>query len=63
MRHLFDKLGVHRRLEAVERARALGLLVPRTISGKSLAIGSPPTARSPAGHGKSAVVQCGPPVS
>ena len=28
MRHLYAKLGAHRRLEAVERARALGLLAP-----------------------------------
>jgi LuxR family maltose regulon positive regulatory protein len=28
IRHLFVKLGVHRRTEAVERARALGLLAP-----------------------------------
>jgi LuxR family transcriptional regulator, maltose regulon positive regulatory protein len=28
MRHLYDKLGVHRRHEAVEHARALGLLAP-----------------------------------
>ena len=28
MRHLYAKLGVHRRHEAVERARALGLLAP-----------------------------------
>ncbi len=28
MRHVYDKLGVHRRHEAVERARALGLLAP-----------------------------------
>ena len=28
MRHLYDKLGVHRRHEAVEQARALGLLGP-----------------------------------
>jgi LuxR family transcriptional regulator, maltose regulon positive regulatory protein len=27
-RHIFAKLGVHRRTEAVERARALGLLAP-----------------------------------
>ena len=26
MRHVYDKLGAHRRHEAVERARALGLL-------------------------------------
>jgi LuxR family maltose regulon positive regulatory protein len=28
MRHLYIKLGTHRRAEAVERARALGLLAP-----------------------------------
>jgi LuxR family maltose regulon positive regulatory protein len=28
--HLYAKLGTHRRAEAVERARALGLLAPRT---------------------------------
>jgi LuxR family transcriptional regulator, maltose regulon positive regulatory protein len=28
MRHVYDKLGVHRRHEAVERARDLGLLAP-----------------------------------
>jgi ATP/maltotriose-dependent transcriptional regulator MalT len=28
MRHLYSKLAVHRRHEAVERARALGLLAP-----------------------------------
>jgi LuxR family transcriptional regulator, maltose regulon positive regulatory protein len=28
MRHLYDKLGAHRRHEAVERARAFGLLAP-----------------------------------
>jgi LuxR family maltose regulon positive regulatory protein len=28
MRHLYDKLGAHRRHEAVEQARALGLLAP-----------------------------------
>jgi hypothetical protein len=26
--HLYDKLGVHRRLEAIDRARTLGLLAP-----------------------------------
>jgi LuxR family maltose regulon positive regulatory protein len=30
VRHLYDKLGAHRRTEAVERARALGLLAPST---------------------------------
>jgi LuxR family maltose regulon positive regulatory protein len=29
MRHLYDKLGAHRRHEAVEQARALGLLAPQ----------------------------------
>jgi len=28
MRHLYDKLGAHRRHEAVDQARALGLLAP-----------------------------------
>jgi LuxR family maltose regulon positive regulatory protein len=28
MRHLYDKLGAHRRHEAVEQARALGMLAP-----------------------------------
>jgi LuxR family transcriptional regulator, maltose regulon positive regulatory protein len=28
MRHLYDKLGTHRRAEAIRRARALGLLAP-----------------------------------
>jgi LuxR family transcriptional regulator, maltose regulon positive regulatory protein len=28
MRHLYDKLGAHRRLEALDRARVLGLLTP-----------------------------------
>jgi LuxR family transcriptional regulator, maltose regulon positive regulatory protein len=28
IRHLYDKLGTHRRTDAVERARALGLLAP-----------------------------------
>jgi LuxR family maltose regulon positive regulatory protein len=28
MRHLFAKLGAHRRTDAVARARALGLLAP-----------------------------------
>ena len=32
MRHLYDKLGVHRRHEAVEQARALGLLARRPIT-------------------------------
>jgi LuxR family maltose regulon positive regulatory protein len=34
MRHLYAKLGAHRRLEAVERARALGLLAPSPLRGQ-----------------------------
>jgi LuxR family maltose regulon positive regulatory protein len=30
IRHLYEKLGVHSRTEAVERSRALGLLAPST---------------------------------
>ncbi|HEX6451328.1 MAG TPA: LuxR C-terminal-related transcriptional regulator [Trebonia sp.] len=30
MRHIYDKLGAHRRHEVVDRARALGLLAPAT---------------------------------
>ena len=30
MRHVYEKLGVHRRTEAVERARDLGLLAAAT---------------------------------
>src|SRR5215469_15438452 len=33
MRHLYTKLGTHRRFEAVERARALGLLAPSPLRG------------------------------
>ena len=36
MRHLFAKLGVHRRTEAVTRARALGLLAPSPALPKVL---------------------------
>ena len=32
--HIYGKLGVHRRAEAVERARALGLLAPSSLSGR-----------------------------
>jgi LuxR family maltose regulon positive regulatory protein len=34
MRHLYAKLGTHRRFEAVERARALGLLAPSPLRGQ-----------------------------
>jgi LuxR family maltose regulon positive regulatory protein len=35
MRHLYAKLGAHRRSEAVERARALGLLAPSPLRGQA----------------------------
>ena len=35
MRHLYAKLGTHRRSEAVERARALGLLAPSPLRGQA----------------------------
>ena len=35
MRHLYTKLGTHRRFEAVERARALGLLAPSPLHGQA----------------------------
>jgi LuxR family maltose regulon positive regulatory protein len=35
MRHLYAKLGMHRRSEAVERARALGLLAPSPVRGQA----------------------------
>jgi len=34
MRHLYAKLGTHRRFEAVERTRALGLLAPSPLGGQ-----------------------------
>jgi LuxR family maltose regulon positive regulatory protein len=34
MRHLYAKLGMHRRSEAVERARSLGLLAPSPLPGR-----------------------------
>ena len=33
MRHLYAKLGTHRRTETVARARALGLLAPSPYRG------------------------------
>ena len=36
MRHLYDKLGAHRRLEAIDRARALGLLAPAPLRALTL---------------------------
>jgi len=35
MRHLYAKLGTHRRFEAVERARALGLLAPSPLRAQA----------------------------
>ena len=34
MRHIYEKLDAHRRTEAVDRARELGLLGPSTRSGR-----------------------------
>jgi LuxR family maltose regulon positive regulatory protein len=39
MRHLYDKLGAHRRLEAIDRARALGLLARPATSLISISAG------------------------
>jgi LuxR family transcriptional regulator, maltose regulon positive regulatory protein len=36
MRHRYDKLGPHRRLEAIDGARALGLLTARPAAGLTL---------------------------
>jgi DNA-binding CsgD family transcriptional regulator len=51
MRHVYDKLGAHRRHEAVERARALGLLAPSTPGPGSsyppVTTGGPAAAQSP----------------
>ena len=35
MRHVYAKLGTHRRVEAVARARALGMLAPSPDRGKA----------------------------
>jgi LuxR family transcriptional regulator, maltose regulon positive regulatory protein len=39
MRHLYAKLGTHRRAEAVARARALGLLAPSPYRGQAARVG------------------------
>ena len=39
MRHLYAKLGTHRRAEAVVRARALGLLAPSSHRGQAVRAG------------------------
>ena len=41
MRHIFAKLGVHRRTEAVTRARALGLLAPSPRAVRRVMWGDP----------------------
>ncbi len=35
MRHLYAKLGTHRRADTVARARALGLLAPSPLKGRA----------------------------
>ena len=42
MRHLYAKLGTHRRFDAVERGRALGLLAPSPLRGKATILGLRP---------------------
>ena len=37
--HLYAKLGTHTRAEAVDRARALGLLAPSPLRGKATRAG------------------------
>jgi LuxR family transcriptional regulator, maltose regulon positive regulatory protein len=39
MRHLYAKLGTHRRAETVARARALGLLAPCPHRGQATVSG------------------------
>ena len=39
LRHLYAKLGIHRRAEAVARARALGLLAPSPHRGRAARAG------------------------
>jgi ATP/maltotriose-dependent transcriptional regulator MalT len=39
LRHLYGKLGTHRRAEAVARARALGLLAPSPHRGQTMRVG------------------------
>jgi LuxR family maltose regulon positive regulatory protein len=45
IQHVYGKLGVHSRAEAVERARALGLLAPSSLASRR-ATGQRPFARS-----------------
>ena len=35
MRHLYAKLGTHRRADTVARARTLGLLAPSPLKGQA----------------------------
>jgi LuxR family transcriptional regulator, maltose regulon positive regulatory protein len=39
MHHLYTKLGVHRRTDAVARARALGLLAPTPLRANAAPVG------------------------
>src|SRR5208282_1598452 len=55
MRHLYDKLGAHRRLEAIDRARALGLLAPVPQRALTPHLGRPHPSLAP-GYGASAVL-------
>lgn len=46
IQHIYAKLGVHRRTEAVERARALGLLAPSSLGTHSPSPGARPAIHS-----------------
>jgi LuxR family maltose regulon positive regulatory protein len=52
MRHLYEKLDVHRRHEALERARALGLIAPSPLSTLGAVLRSSTESRSPASRGR-----------
>ena len=49
MRHLYAKLGTHRRAEAVARARALGLLAPCPRRGPAARAAEVPGGQGPGG--------------
>jgi hypothetical protein len=71
MRHLYDKLDVHRRTEAVKQARALGLLAPPRVGPEESRRGfggreqAPPTIRDKrrrsAGRGRNTAMQAASP--
>jgi LuxR family maltose regulon positive regulatory protein len=50
MRHLYTKLGTHRRADTVERARALGLLAPARRPIRQRIISPSDSRRGPGGN-------------